>query len=112
MYSSLYKRLYNWYGGLDAAQKITAEGIEAAILSTYPERTENEFVAEASARFTLEVEQAVNFAASLPNYNWHGFRLRLHQADAAQHRAEVLTNQNIEQYCPTKCRQKQSEATI
>ena len=97
LWQAFYKRLYNWYGGLDAAQNITAEDVEAAILSTYPEHTDNEFVAEASAKFTLEVEQAVNFAASLPNYDWHGFRLRLHQADAARRMAEVLTNQDTDQ---------------
>ncbi|MEW5858037.1 MAG: hypothetical protein AB1861_11740, partial [Cyanobacteriota bacterium] len=94
LWQAFYKRLYNWYGGLDAAQNITAEDVEAAILSIYPEHTENEFVAEASARFTLEVEQAVNFAASLPNYDWHGFRVRLHQADAARRMTEILTNQD------------------
>ncbi len=67
LWQAFYKRLYSWYGGLDAAQNITAEDVEAAILSTYPKHTEHKFVAEASARFTLEVEQAVNFAASLPN---------------------------------------------
>ena len=102
LWQAFYKRLYTWYGGLDAAQNITAEDVEAAILSTYPEHTENEFVAEASARFILEVEQAVNFAASLPNYDWHGFRLRLHQADAARRMAEVLTNQDSDQYCPNR----------
>ena len=102
LWQAFYKRLYTWYGGLDAAQNITAEDVEAAILSTYPEHTENEFVAKASARFILEVEQAVNFAASLPNYDWHGFRLRLHQADAARRMAEVLTNHDVDQYCPNR----------
>jgi SAM-dependent methyltransferase len=102
LWQAFYKRLYKWYGGLDAAQNITAEDVKAAILNTYPEHTDNEFVAEASARFTLEVEQAVNFAASLSNHDWHGFRLRLHQADAARRMAEVLTNQNIDQYCPNR----------
>ncbi|MBD1926932.1 hypothetical protein H6F74_11825 [Trichocoleus sp. FACHB-90] len=94
LWQAFYKRLYNWYGGLDAAQNVTAEDVEAAILRTYPEHRDNEFVAEAAAQFTLEVEQAVNFAASLADDGWHGFRLRLHQADAARRMAEVLSNKD------------------
>lgn len=90
LWQEFYKRLYAWYGSLDATQIVTAEDVEAAILAAYPEHTANEFVAEASALFTLEVEQAVNFAATLPELGWHGPRLRLHQADAARRMAEVL----------------------
>ncbi len=91
LWQEFYKRLYAWYGSLDATQTVTAEDVEAAILAAYPEHTANEFVAEASALFTVEVEQAVNFAASLPDYGWRGPRLRLHQADAARRMAEVLS---------------------
>ena len=94
LWEAFYRRLYTWYGSLDAAQNVTTEDVEAAILSAYPEHRENEFVAEASARFTVEVEQAVNFAASLPAYGWCGPRLRLHQADAARKMAEVLSSQS------------------
>jgi len=89
LWQEFYKRLYAWYGSLDATQTVTAEDVEAAILAAYPEHTANEFVAEASALFTLEVEQAVNFAASLADYGWRGPRLRLHQADAARRMADV-----------------------
>lgn len=92
LWQAFYKRLYNWYGSLDAAQNLTAEDVEAAILNTYPEHIDNEFVAEAAAQFTQEVEQAVNFAASLIDYGWNGFRLRLHQADAARRMTEILVN--------------------
>ncbi len=91
LWQEFYKRLYAWYGSLDAAQTVTTQDVEAAILSAYPEHTSNEFVSEASAIFTVEVEQAVNFAASLNDYGWRGPRLRLHQADAARRMAEVLS---------------------
>jgi hypothetical protein len=90
LWQSFYKRLYAWYGSLDAAQTVTPEDVDAAILSAYPEHTANEFVAEASALFTYEVEQAVNFATALADFGWCGPRLRLHQADAARRMAEVL----------------------
>lgn len=90
LWQEFYKRLYAWYGSLDAAQIVTAEDVEAAILAAYPEHTANEFVAEASALFTVEVEQAVNFAAMLPDHGWSGPRLRLHQADAARRMTDVL----------------------
>ncbi len=90
LWQSFYKRLYSWYGSLDAAQTVTPEDVDAAILSAYPEHTANEFVAEASALFAYEVEQAVNFSASLADFGWCGPRLRLHQADAARRMAEVL----------------------
>lgn len=92
LWQAFYKRLYNWYGSLDAAQNVTAEDVEAAILSIYPEHRNNEFVAEAATQFTIEVEQAVNFAASLIDYGWNGPRLRLHQADAAHRMTEILIN--------------------
>ncbi|MBI5649392.1 MAG: hypothetical protein HZC40_02930 [Chloroflexi bacterium] len=90
LWQEFYKRLYAWYGSLAAAQTVTAEDVNAAILAAYPEHTANEFVAEASALFTFEVEQAVNFAASLSDSGWCGPRLRLHQADAARRMADVL----------------------
>lgn len=93
LWQEFYKRLYAWYGSLDAAQTVTTQDVEAAILSAYPEHTSNEFVAEASAIFTVEVEQAVNFAASLNDYGWRGPRLRLHQADAARRMVEVLSGE-------------------
>ncbi len=96
LWQEFYKRLYAWYGSLDAAQTVTAEDVEAAILAAYPEHTANEFVAVASAVFAVEVEQAVNFAASLPDVSWCGPRLRLHQADAARRMAEVLTTSEHE----------------
>ncbi len=90
LWQAFYKRLYAWYGSLDAVQTVTADDVQAAILAAYPEHAANEFVAEASALFTYEVEQAVNFAASLEDFGWCGPRLRLHQADAARRMAEVL----------------------
>jgi septum formation topological specificity factor MinE len=68
LWQAFYKRLYSWYGSLDAVQTVTADDVQAAILAAYPEHTANEFVAEASALFTYEVEQAVNFAASLADF--------------------------------------------
>lgn len=94
LWEAFYKRLYAWYGSLDAAQNIRGEDVEAAIFSAYPEHAANEFVSEVSALFTREVEQAVNFAASLHARRWSGRRLRLHQADAARRMAEVLSEQN------------------
>ena len=90
LWQEFYKRLYAWYGSLKTAQTVTAEDVEAAILAAYPEHTANDFVAEASALFTIEVEQAVNFAAALPDCGWQGPRLYLHQADAARRMADVL----------------------
>lgn len=90
LWDAFYRRLYAWYGSLDAVQNVGGEDVESAILSAYPEHIDNEFVAEASALFTAEVEQAVNFVVSLRNHGWDGPRLRLHQADAARRMAEVL----------------------
>lgn len=90
LWEAFYRRLYGWYGTLDAAVNVTAGDVEAAILSAYPEHTDNEFVAEASRRFTQEVEGAINIAGSLPRHGWCGPRLRLHQADAARRMAEIL----------------------
>ena len=76
---------------MNAAQTVTTQDVDAAIFAAYPEHTANEFVADASAIFTAEVEQAVNFAATLPDYGWQGPRLRLHQADAAHRMADALS---------------------
>jgi hypothetical protein len=51
---------------------------------------DNEFVVQAAAKFTQEVEQAINFAARLTQHGWTGPHLRLHQADAARRMADVL----------------------
>jgi len=59
------------------------------ILSTYPEHTDNEFIAEASARFTLEAEQAVNFAASWQIMAGMVLACDCNQADAAHKMAEI-----------------------
>jgi superfamily II DNA or RNA helicase len=91
LWNEFYKRLYAWYGSLDAMQTVTAQDVDAAIFSAYPEHTANEFIADASALFTAEVEQAVNFAATLPDYGWQGPRLRLHQADAARRMTDTLS---------------------
>ncbi|MBI3244098.1 MAG: hypothetical protein HYZ49_17585 [Chloroflexi bacterium] len=109
LWQEFYKRLYAWYGSLDATQTVTADDVEAAILAAYPEHTANEFVAEASALFTLEVEQAVNFAAALPDYGWRGPRLRLHQADAARRMADVLGAGRLE-VAATEARSLPSQA--
>jgi hypothetical protein len=93
LWEAFYRRLYAWYGSLDATQNVTGEDIRVSILSAYPEHATNDFVAEAATRFTTEVEKAVNFAASLLDFGWHGPRLRLHQADAARKMAEVLRGQ-------------------
>src|SRR5690242_7407781 len=51
---------------------------------------DNEFVIQAAAKFTQEVERAVNFATGLVHYGWTGPHLRLHQADAARRMADIL----------------------
>ncbi len=91
LWEAFYRRLYTWYGSLDAVQNVSSEDVEAAILSAYPEHRHNDFVSEASSHFVLEVEEAVNFAASLSKHGWQGPRLRLHQADAARRMAAVLS---------------------
>jgi hypothetical protein len=91
LWEAFYRRLYLWYGNLDLNRRVSSADIEASILSAYPEHTDNEFVAKASAQFASEVEAAINFAASLSEKGWRGPRLRLHQADAARRMAEVLS---------------------
>ena len=93
LWNAFYRRLYLWYGSLHTPNSVSAEDVRSAILSVYPEHQDNEFVAEASLRFTLEVERAVKLAASLPQYAWAGPRLRLHQADAAARMTKVLTSE-------------------
>src|SRR5258708_10673058 len=93
LWNAFYRRLYLWYGSLRTPNSISAEDIHSAILSVYPEHQDNEFVAEASLRFTREVERAVKLAARLPQYAWAGPRLRLHQADAAARMARVLSSE-------------------
>ncbi len=90
LWQEFYKRLYAWYGSLDTVQTVTAEDVEAAILAAYPDHIANEFVVKASAIFASEVEQAVNFAATLHEHGWQGPRLRLHQADAARRMTDIL----------------------
>ena len=92
LWEAFYKRLYAWYGSLHTAQSVTAGDVRSAILSAYAEQIDNEFVVQASAKFTQEVEQAINFAARLSECGWTGPHLRLHQADAARRMAEVLKN--------------------
>ncbi len=93
LWDAFYRRLYDWYGTLDATDRVTADDVEATILSAYPEHMDNEFVADASQRFADEVERAINFAASLPGHGWRGPRLRLHQADASRRMADVLSGE-------------------
>jgi SAM-dependent methyltransferase len=91
LWDAFYRRLYAWYGSLDATHQVTVDDVNAAILSTYPQHADNDFVAEAARRFAEEVGQAVNLAAALPSHGWRGPRLRLHQADAARRMAAVLS---------------------
>ncbi|MDP9367432.1 MAG: SNF2-related protein [Chloroflexota bacterium] len=97
LWEAFFRRLYVWYGSLDATQQVTADDVEAAILGTYPHHTDNDFVAEASHRFAQEVQHAVNFAVSVRDLGWQGPRLRLHQADAARRMAEVLAGCDAQQ---------------
>lgn len=90
LWEAFYKRLYIWYGSLHSTQTVTIEDVQAAILSTYTGQMDNEFVVQAAAKFTQEVEQAVNFATRLAQYGWTGPHLRLHQADAARRMADIL----------------------
>src|SRR5260370_19065475 len=93
LWDAFYRRLCSWYGSLSTPNSISAEDIHWAMLSVYPEHQDNEFVAEASLRFTREVERAVKLAARLPQYAWAGPRLRLHQADAAARMPRVLSTE-------------------
>lgn len=90
LWEAFYKRLYIWYGSLHSTQTVTTDDVQAAILSTYAGQMDNEFVVQAAAKFTQEVEQAVNFATRLVQYGWTGPHLRLHQADAARRMADIL----------------------
>lgn len=90
LWEAFYKRLYIWYGSLRSTQTVTADDVQAAILSAYAGQMDNEFVVQAAAKFSQEVEQAVNFATKLTQYGWTGPHLRLHQADAARRMADVL----------------------
>jgi SAM-dependent methyltransferase len=90
LWEAFYKRLYIWYGSLHSTQIVTTDDVQAAILSAYAGQMDNEFVLEAAAKFTQEVEQAVNFATRLAQYGWTGPHLRLHQADAARRMADIL----------------------
>jgi len=90
LWEAFYKRLYIWYGSLHSTQTVTTNDVQAAILSAYAGQIDNEFVAQAAAKFTQEVEQAVNFATRLAQYGWTGPHLRLHQADAARRMADIL----------------------
>jgi superfamily II DNA or RNA helicase len=90
LWEAFYRRLFDWYGAMSATDQIRTEDVIAAILATYPEHLDNEFVAEASERFADEVRQAINFAGSLPGHGWRGPRLRLHQADAARRMADLM----------------------
>lgn len=90
LWEAFYKRLYIWYGSLHSTQTVTTDDVQAAILSTYAGQMDNEFVVQAAAKFTQEVEQAVNFAMRLAQYRWTGPHLRLHQADAARRMADIL----------------------
>ncbi len=90
LWEAFYKRLYAWYGSLHTTQTVAAEDVLAAILSAYAGQMDNEFVVQAAAKFTQEVEQAVNFATRLALYRWTGPHLRLHQADAARRMTDIL----------------------
>jgi len=90
LWEAFYKRLYIWYGSLHSTQTVTTDDVQAAILSAYAGQMDNEFVVQAAAKFTQEVEQAVNFATKLTQYGWTGPHLRLHQADAARRMADIL----------------------
>src|SRR5262249_55525442 len=93
LWEAFYRRLYAWYGSLDAIQNATAEDVHAAILSAYPDNGDNELGGGVSARCSGEVKKGVNFPASLRDCGGRGPRLRLHQADAARKMAEVLSGQ-------------------
>ncbi len=82
LWEAFYKRLYTWYGSLYSSQTVTTEDVQAAVLSAFARQIDNEFVVQATEKFTQEVEQAINFATSLTQFGWIGTRLRLHQADA------------------------------
>src|SRR5260221_11245628 len=90
LWEAFYKRLYIWYGSLHSTQTVTTDDVQAAILSAYAGQIDNEFVLQAAAKFTQEVEQAVNFATRLAQYGWTGPHWRLHQADAARRMADIL----------------------
>ncbi len=90
LWEAFYKRLYTWYGSLHTTQTVTTDDVQAAILSAYAGQIDNEFVVQAAAKFTQEVEQAINFAMRLSHYGWTEPHLRLHQADAARRMADIL----------------------
>lgn len=90
LWEAFYRRLYTWYGSLPGTHTVTTDDVQAAILHVYAGQMDNVFVLQAAARFTQEVQQAVNFAAELPHHGWTGPHLRLHQADAARRMLDVL----------------------
>jgi len=90
LWEAFYKRLYIWYGSLHSTQTVTTDDVQAAILSAYAGQMDNELVIQAAAKFTQEVERAVNLATRLVQYGWTGPHLRLHQADAARRMADIL----------------------
>ena len=47
---------------------MTIHDVQAAILSAYAGQIDNEFVVQAAALFTQEVEEAINFAMRLSHY--------------------------------------------
>ncbi len=83
---------------LPSTQTVTTDDVQAAILSAYAGQMDNEFVVQAAAKFTQEVEQAVNFATRLAQYGWTGPHLRLHQADAARRMADILIKKGTQHF--------------
>src|SRR5439155_7297262 len=59
LWEAFYKRMYVWYGSLHTTQSVTADDVRSAVLSAYAEQIDNEFVMQAAAKFTHEVEQAI-----------------------------------------------------
>src|SRR5258707_2898427 len=90
LWEAFYKRLYAWYGSLHSSQAVTTDDVQAAILSAYAGQMDNEFVVQAAAKFTQEVEQAINLSTRLAHYGWTGPQLLLHQADAARRMTDIL----------------------
>lgn len=91
LWHEFYKRVYLWYGTLDVTHKVTTVDVEQAVLSAYPEHTENEFVAAATKIFTEEISDSINLVNSLPEYGWEGYRMRLHQAEAIRRMWNVIS---------------------